>query len=63
MRLPNKMKVLTNIRASSRGNTRGAGVIRDNWALRASRRLFEKNIKEREHRNVFLIFKLEYSRK
>jgi len=50
MNLPNNMKVLTNIRASSRGNTRGAGVIRDNWALRASRWLFEKNIKLRDFR-------------
>lgn len=52
MNLPNNMKVLTNIRASSRGNTRGAGVIRDNWALRASRRLSEKGIKLRYYRDV-----------
>lgn len=40
------MRVLTNIRASSRGNTERAGVIRYNWALRVSRWLVEKNAKK-----------------
>jgi|SaaInlStandDraft_7_1057024.scaffolds.fasta_scaffold149199_1 hypothetical protein len=48
------MRVLTNIRASSRGNTERAGVTRYNWALRASRWLIEKSIKERRIRNIFL---------